>query len=480
MFKQSRKWLAGLLCAGLLVTSLPLTAAPLAAAPSSVSPSFAYGPWAPEEMTVSPDQLKAGEAGVIQVNFDRNYSPAAGDRLEVAALDGQGKKLDKESQEIALDQTATVGAVAVSVRPSAQVSKYLVTYKGAPGNTAKLSRTLKVTGGLADLKPELTYANLRVAPGETVAAPTLALVDQAGNRRSAQAVTFRVTGATVDGSINKDGSFVVAGNAPIGSSIIVTATADGLTATATFTVTRASKTEGIVLKTSSSKGVVEAENDLTFSLQKDGQPVILEWKPTVVRVEFLNGAQAIGYAVDLSKISSGGEGKLVLKSQAATTVQWRLVLSDNAGHRLSTEPVDYTFAAGQPPVQKRTVALDIGSTNLVVDGDMVVAMDSAPVVVNSRTYVPYRAVAQAFGAKVTYNHAARTVTTTLGEQKIVMTLDQKTYQLNGASKQMDVAPYVNQAGRTMVPVRFVAEALGFQVTPRYRGNGTTQGVSFSR
>ncbi len=48
--------------------------------------------------------------------------------------------------------------------------------------------------------------------------------------------------------------------------------------------------------------------------------------------------------------------------------------------------------------------------------------------------------------------------------KIVMTIGQIAYEVNGQERQMDVAPIIVEPGRTLVPVRFVAEGLGASVS----------------
>ena len=63
--------------------------------------------------------------------------------------------------------------------------------------------------------------------------------------------------------------------------------------------------------------------------------------------------------------------------------------------------------------------------------------------------------------------------------KKVMTIGDTTYTINGVEKSMDVAPEIT-GDRTYVPVRFVAEGLGFKVTPLYADNGTTTSVVFEK
>ena len=51
-----------------------------------------------------------------------------------------------------------------------------------------------------------------------------------------------------------------------------------------------------------------------------------------------------------------------------------------------------------------------------------------------------------------------------------MTIGSATYTVNGTEKTADVAPFIN-GSRTMVPVRFAAEAFGIKVIPTYNPDG---------
>mgnify|MGYP002517394628 CR=1 FL=1 len=52
------------------------------------------------------------------------------------------------------------------------------------------------------------------------------------------------------------------------------------------------------------------------------------------------------------------------------------------------------------------------------------------------------------------------------------------YTVNGVAKAADVAPFISDS-RTMVPVRFVAEAFGIKVIPTYDENGATADILFN-
>lgn len=123
------------------------------------------------------------------------------------------------------------------------------------------------------------------------------------------------------------------------------------------------------------------------------------------------------------------------------------------------------------------VVMSIGSHEIVIN-DAVKTIDAAPMIQNDRTFVPFRALAEAFGAEVAYDEATQAVTAKLNGVEVVMTIGSATYTVNGAEKTADVAPFIN-GSRTMVPVRFAAEAFGIKVIPTYNPDGTTADILFN-
>ena len=86
-----------------------------------------------------------------------------------------------------------------------------------------------------------------------------------------------------------------------------------------------------------------------------------------------------------------------------------------------------------------------------------------PTVVDGRTLVPVRAIFEALGAAVDWDAAARTATGTTSDTTVIIQIDQQTAYVNGEAKTLDVpAQLIN--GSTMVPARFISEALGYDVT----------------
>lgn len=88
--------------------------------------------------------------------------------------------------------------------------------------------------------------------------------------------------------------------------------------------------------------------------------------------------------------------------------------------------------------------------------------DSEPIIVNSRTLVPMRAIFESYGANVSWNSETETVTAECGETKISMQIGNADMIINGEILELDAAPEIVRS-RTMVPARAVSEAFGSQV-----------------
>ncbi|MCD6107048.1 MAG: extracellular solute-binding protein [Caldisericaceae bacterium] len=100
-------------------------------------------------------------------------------------------------------------------------------------------------------------------------------------------------------------------------------------------------------------------------------------------------------------------------------------------------------------------------------------LDQPPVIMNNRTMVPIRFVTEAMGATVDWSNEERKVTITLGENIAILKIDDAKAQANGYDVYLDSAPtIIVKTSRTVVPVRFVAETLGMEVT----WNGTERSV----
>jgi len=109
-----------------------------------------------------------------------------------------------------------------------------------------------------------------------------------------------------------------------------------------------------------------------------------------------------------------------------------------------------------------TLAIEL-PIRVVVNGTKINFPDAEPFIdENSRTQVPIRFVGEALGADVSWDGNTKKVTITLNGKKVVLQIGNKNYEVNGQQKQMDTVALLKES-RTFVPVRFVSEALGATV-----------------
>ena len=91
-----------------------------------------------------------------------------------------------------------------------------------------------------------------------------------------------------------------------------------------------------------------------------------------------------------------------------------------------------------------------------------IEFDQQPIIENGRTLVPMRKIFETLGATVDWNGETQTITSTKGDTTIILTVGNKTAYKNGEAIELDVpAKIIN--GRTLVPVRFIAESLDITV-----------------
>jgi len=89
--------------------------------------------------------------------------------------------------------------------------------------------------------------------------------------------------------------------------------------------------------------------------------------------------------------------------------------------------------------------------------------DVAPQMIHSRTMVPMRKIFESLGAEVEWDETTQTITATKDEMKIVMQIKKTDMQVNDKTITLDVPPQIVD-DRTLVPVRAVAESFNATVS----------------
>ena len=108
-----------------------------------------------------------------------------------------------------------------------------------------------------------------------------------------------------------------------------------------------------------------------------------------------------------------------------------------------------------------TIVLPIGGTTATVNGEAY-ELDQPAVLKDGRTLVPIRFVAESLGATVGWDDATKTITSTKGDTTIKLTIDNPTMYVNDKAVTLD-SPACLVNNRTLVPARAVAEGLGCDV-----------------
>jgi photosystem II stability/assembly factor-like uncharacterized protein len=117
-------------------------------------------------------------------------------------------------------------------------------------------------------------------------------------------------------------------------------------------------------------------------------------------------------------------------------------------------------------VKLTTIVLTVGRSVFTVNGTTQ-NLDSPPIIKNGRTLIPIRPIVESLGGNVSWDPVNKSVTISLGSTTVELWIGKNTAKVNGKSVLIDpnnqkVVPEIIN-GRTMLPLRFVAENIGCTV-----------------
>lgn len=101
-----------------------------------------------------------------------------------------------------------------------------------------------------------------------------------------------------------------------------------------------------------------------------------------------------------------------------------------------------------------TISMQIGNKHVALNNENKI-LDAAPLISQNRTMVPLRFIAEAFGADVSWAQDTKTVTIVIDGKVLTMRINQ---DLEG----FGAAPIIS-SGRTMVPISYISKELGANV-----------------
>jgi hypothetical protein len=94
--------------------------------------------------------------------------------------------------------------------------------------------------------------------------------------------------------------------------------------------------------------------------------------------------------------------------------------------------------------------------------DKKIELETPPIIINKRTMVPLRFIVENFGGNIYWNNLDSSIKIVFPEKEILMWINNSISYINGDKYILDAPPVIIN-GRTLVPIRFVAEALGSYV-----------------
>ena len=112
------------------------------------------------------------------------------------------------------------------------------------------------------------------------------------------------------------------------------------------------------------------------------------------------------------------------------------------------------------------IVIEVGSKYMYINGnreEIDPGRGTAVTINNGRTFLPIRAVVEAMGGEVRWRESDKRVSIYLKEDVIHLWIGDKIAKVNGKNKETDVAPYISDRDRTMLPLRFIAENLDLEV-----------------
>lgn len=370
--------------------------------------------------------------------------------------------------------------------PGAKLNKdgdYVVRVSLNNGKYIDVPFTVQKQGEL--VRMELEYDTKAVALGAVSSEATLKYYDADNIVKKVtqpfSGITFSATPGAYVASVNQTtGEVTLSGNRNLTGEVLVTAVDATENLSATYTMQVAKEISGFNVIVPETTEVGKTAKVQLQLVDIDGVAIGAGSTATIGTKSVVVTSKPAD-AVTTAKVAAGFDNDLKEKGNPYIDVK-----SDTAGEVRVTAVVDingvnyaknFTVNFGAPKAEvpgANKVTLFIGQQVAVVDGDASV-LDVAPFIKDGRTFVPVRFIAEALGADVKYDAATQTVTATRGDDVVVLTIGSNVMTVNGEAQVTDVAPFIVD-GRTVLPFRALAEAFGSEVA----WDAATQSVVFEK
>ena len=116
----------------------------------------------------------------------------------------------------------------------------------------------------------------------------------------------------------------------------------------------------------------------------------------------------------------------------------------------------------QDALPESTITTNTDEITVLIDGSPLIFADQPPIIIDGRTLVPLRIVFEALGFDVDWNQMQQAATLERGADQILILIGEASFITNGETTQLDVpAQIIN--GRTMLPLRAVLASVGYNL-----------------
>lgn len=443
----------------------------------------------PESMKVTLDNADGTTNRTMTVTFDSKYNPDDSDRLCLQSIDANGKEGTSQYIDVPSLTKADDGSLYFkksNLKFDTNAAKVCVTLERDGELVDTVTQTVSLTPSYGTLDHyEFDFGGSVLVRGETTTGK-LYYVNTKGEKYDVtndDGMLYAYTNEEFfsEKADNKKLQISLKDDATVGEKVRVQAIYNNNPiANVDLTIVDDIETGKVLTNRSSYNAGEEAGIEFTL-VNSSGNAMKLDFFPTNIDIRWIDSSVSDpGFKVNLTdhgaSLTSKGTLLTSLQCDKPCTGKFEITFTDDKGH--AYQVVSDTFTFKDPDAKAQKVELTIGSTAMKVDGSTV-TMDVAPLIYQNRTFVPLRAVAQAFGGDVNFDNDSRVITIKLGSTTMIMTPGSQSYTVNGKAKTTDAAPYIiADAGRTMVPFRVIGEELGYDVEAISRPDGTTSGVVF--
>ena len=452
-------------------------------------------PVAPSSMKITVDTKGGTSNRTFTVTFDDDYVMGENDELAYQQYDKDGDAVPGTNTKYVDITSVKDGKFTFTESFDEDTASVKFTFERNGVADKDLTATVKLESPYGEFKElVLDFGTTVIKQGETLTGK-LYYVNTDGKRTDItdEADSYNVVTTDSDAlesSNSPDTPIVtIADDATLGSKVNILAFYNNKPVNASLTVIDDAEPGKVKMNITSGSIVTEKEDQIGVAftlLDNNGKNMKLSFRPTNVDIRWIDssvsdpGFSVIATDGTTTLLQTKGVLNTALACDKPCTGKFEITFTDDKGHAYQVVSDTFTFKdPDAEPEGAEKVVVTIGSTTMQVDGKNKTII-APPIIDNGRTYVPLRAISEAVGATVDWKQATNLITIDRGDTHIVMTPYKLAYTLNGQEKMMDVAPYISTAyASTMVPVRFIADAFGFDSIPEYNADNTTRAVTFT-